>query len=125
MDEDDIRTTETDQLLHRFRFLLSHPSRTDDWWWQFKIGQLVYEIDRLSCHENDTDGQPDLDPNIRFVTYRSELDGGIQRYLLATPNPPLAGSSPLPLVVVIRPDIEIHHHFLTCPQIARQWAVFV
>ena len=125
MDEDDIRTTETDQLLHRFRFLLSHPSRTDDWWWQFKIGQLVYEIDRLSCHENDTDGQPDLDPNIRFVTYRSELDGGIQRYLLATPNPPLAGSRPLPLVVVIRPDIEIHHHFLTCPQIARQWAVFV
>ena len=123
MDESDFHSTEIDQLLYRFRFLLSHPSRTDDWWWQFKIGQLVYESDRHFPHVNDGDGHQSSDPNIRFVTYRSGLDGGIQRYLLPTPNPPLAGSSPLPLVVVIRPDIEIHRHFLTCPQIARQWAV--
>ena len=123
MDESDYRSAEIDQLLYRFRFLLEHPSRTDDWWWQFKIGQLVYESDRHFLHVNDGDGHQSSGPDIRFVTYRSGLDDGIQRYLLATPGTPPPGSSLLPLVVVIRPDIENHRHFFTSPQIARQWAV--
>lgn len=111
-----------DQLLFRLQFLLSHPSRQDDWWWQFKIAPIIYQIDQIFFHMKHSHVPTYSDSNIKFVTYHSNLDNGTQRYLLATPNPSML-SRPLPLVIIIRPDIETHRHFFTCPQIARQWAI--
>jgi len=117
------RANEIDQLLYRYQFLLNHPSRYEgDWWWQFKIGQLIYEIDHIFARIDSTYGRYDSEPNIQFITYNSSLDGGTQRYVVATPNH-FKEKGKKPLVIVIRPDIEKHWHFFTCPQIARQWAI--
>lgn len=117
------RSAEIDQLLFRLNFLLNHPTRYDgDWWWQFKISPLTYQLEhtlkRLECVR----GEDDTEANVLFVTYRSEIDDSLQRYILARPNH-INKSTPLPLVVVIRPNIENLHHFFACPQLARQWAV--
>ena len=121
--ENDETRINAEQLLFRFKFLLNHSSRNDgDWWWQFKIGQLCYEIEHLYAHHGDKKGGMETEQNIQFLTYRSELDGGTQRYILARPND-VNPDKTLPLVVVIRPDIEKHRHIFSSPQIARQWAL--
>lgn len=117
------RAAEVDQVLFRMNFLLNHPTRYDgDWWWQFKISPLTYQLEHIFAHLDDTYGRDDSEGNILFVTYRSEIDDSLQRYILARPNK-INRSKPLPLVVVIRPNIEKLHHFFACPQLARQWAV--
>lgn len=117
------RTTEIDQLLFRLNFLLHHPTRYDgDWWWQFKISPLTYQLEHTFAHLDGTYGEYDTEGNILFVSYRSEIDDSIQRYILARPNH-IDRSKPLPLVVIIRPNIENIHHFFSCPQLARQWAI--
>ena len=122
IDNDSVKIS-ADQLLYRFKFLLDHPSRNDgDWWWQFKIAHLCYELDYLYTHQDSNDNNEGIETNIQFVTYRSELDDGFQRYILARPNE-ISTDKPLPLVVVVRPDIEIHRHFFSSPQISRQWAL--
>jgi predicted esterase len=60
--------------------------------------------------------------NIQFITYTSKLDGGIQRYLLATPNEMKKGKK-YPLVVIVRPHVDHHYHFFTSPQFTHQWAI--
>ena len=116
------RAAEIDQLLFRLQFLLNHPTRYDgDWWWQFKITPLTYQLEHTFAHLNDTYGKDDSEGNILFVTYHSEIDDSLQRYILARPNH--IDSDSLPLVIIIRPNIENLHHFFACPQLARQWAV--
>lgn len=117
------RADEIDQLLYRLNFLLQHPTRYDgDWWWQFKISPLTYQLEHTFAHLDETYGEDDTEANIQFITYRSELDDSLQRYLLARPNK-IEKDKPLPLVVMVRPNIENMHHFFSCPQLARQWAV--
>ncbi len=117
------RAAEIDQLLYRLNFLLHHPSRYEgDWWWQFKITPVTYQLERLFAHLEDSAKVPAGAPNIQFVSYQSALDGGTQRYILATPNN-IPKDKAMPLVVVIRPSVVNHHHFFCSPQIARQWAV--
>lgn len=120
---DDPRADGIDQLLYRLEFLLNHPTRYEgDWWWQFKIPPVTYQLEHAFAHQMRTYGETDTEANILFVTYRSEQDDSLQRYVLARPNH-IARNQPLPLVVVVRPFIENKHHFFSCPQIARQWAV--
>lgn len=117
------RADEIDQLLYRLGFLLNHPTRYEgDWWWQFKISPLTYQLEHAFARPEGGYAEDGTEANIRFVTYRSEQDDSLQRYILARPNRIDTGS-PLPLVVVIRPNIENMHHFFSCPQLARQWAV--
>lgn len=117
------RIDEISQILYRLKFLLEHPTRYDgDWWWQFKIAPLTYQLEYIFSHLNSTYGMDCNEPNVKFMTYKSHLDDGTQRYILVTPNE-VEPKKAYPLVVVVRPNIENHRHFFTCPQIARQWAV--
>lgn len=117
------RIDEISQILYRLKFLLEHPTRYDgDWWWQFKIAPLTYQLEYIFSHLNASYGTDCNEPNVKFMTYKSNLDDGTQRYILVTPND-MEPQRAYPLVVVIRPNIENHRHFFTCPQIARQWAV--
>ena len=117
------RTNEIDQLLFRLDFLLNHPSRYEgDWWWQFKIPPVTYQLEHVFAHLNETYGVSDSEPNVNFVTYVSEQDDILQRYILVRPNH-LEADDVLPLVVIVRPFCEKLHHFFTSPQLARQWAL--
>ena len=117
-----VRAKEIDQILYRLSFLLRHESRESDWWWKFKIAPLTYQLEHIFANidkEHSTDGK---EFNIQFCTYKSELDGGIQRYLLAVPNKVKKGKK-YPLVVVLRPQVENKYHFFTSPQFTHQWAI--
>ena len=117
------RLPEIDGLLYRLGFLLQHPTRYDgDWWWQFKITPLTYQLEHTFAHLKGTYGADDTENDIQFITYRSEQDDSLQHYLLARPNK-IRKDAPLPLVVVIRPNIENFHPFFSSPQMARQWAL--
>lgn len=117
------RANEIDGVLYRLKFLLGHPTRHEgDWWWQFKITPLTYQMEHTFAHLDDTYGLEDTEANIQFITYQSEQDDSLQRYLLARPNK-IRKDTPLPLVVVIRPNIENYHPFFSSPQMARQWAL--
>ena len=117
------RIAEIDQLLFRFNFLMNHPTRYEgDWWWQFKISPLTYQLEHIFAHLDGTYGEDDSESNILFITYKSEIDDSLQRYILARPNK-IDRSVSMPLVIVIRPNIEKLHHFFACPQLARQWAI--
>lgn len=116
------RAMEIDQVLYRLNFLLHHPTRSGDWWWQFKISPLSYQLEHLFAHLNRKPGESMGESNVQFMTYRSRLDESVQRYLLVTPNE-LPTNKKSPLVVIIRPNIDNHHHFFAAPQLARQWAV--
>ena len=116
------KSAEIDQLLYRLSFLLNHPSRYEgDWWWQFKIPFVTYQLEYTFAHlksNNNLQGQP----NIQFVTYISSIDSTLQRYLLALPNS-IKNGKQYPLVVITRPCNENKHHFFSSPQLARQWAI--
>lgn len=116
------RKDEVGQLLFRLNVLMNHPTRETDWWWQFKIPALTYQLEHTFAHLDGTYGESDTEANIQFITYRSEIDDSLQRYILARPNK-VDRRRPLPLVVVIRPNIENLHHFFASPQLARQWGV--
>lgn len=117
------RRAEVEELLYRLDFLLHHPTRYEgDWWWQFKIPTITYQLEYTFAHLDYDYGQSDLEPNIMFVTYKSEQDDSLQHYLLARPNH-IDTKKPLPLVTVVRPHIENPYHFFCCPQLARQWAI--
>ncbi len=117
------RADEADQVLYRLRFLLNHPSRYEgDWWWQFKISPLTYQLEHIFTHLDETYGTKSSEFNVKFLSYRSALDDTIQRYLLITPDS-IHKDQPAPLVVIIRPFCENYHHFFASPQLARQWAI--
>lgn len=116
------RANEVDQILYRLQFLLHHESRKDDWWWQFKIAPLTYQLEIIFANLNGEHGRDKGEFDVQFITYTSELDGGIQRYLLATPNRMEQGKK-YPLVVIVRPHVDNHYHFFVSPQFAHQWAI--
>ena len=117
------RLDEIDQVLYRLKFLLNHPTRYEgDWWWQFKITPLTYQLEHIFSHLNETYGESDTEFNVKFLSYRSAIDDSIQRYLLITPDS-IHKDQPTPLVVIIRPFCENYHHFFASPQLARQWAI--
>lgn len=117
------RIYEIDQLLARFKFLLNHPSRKDgDWWWQFKITPLAYQLEHTFAHLGGTHGDDDTEAGLLFVTYRSQMDDSLQRYVLARPRH-IDRKKPLPLVIVMRPNIVNLYPFFCSPQVARQWAL--
>lgn len=108
---------EIDQLLRRFQFLMDHPSREDDWWWQFKIAPISYQLESIFSKMN---GKSIAEPTLKFESYNSPIDGKVQRCVVFTPKDL---SKKYPLVVMIRPDEANSHDFFSCPQLARQWAV--
>ncbi len=114
------RSKEIDQLLYRLDFLLKHDSRETDWWWQFKIAPITYQLEHTFTHLNQDFGEDDNEFNLKFVTYTSQLDGGQQRYLLVTPNN-MRRDHKYPLVVVVRPHVVNHYPFFTSPQFTYQW----
>ena len=116
------RACEIDQVMYRLDFLLKHETRTTDWWWQFKIAPLTYQLEVIFANLNGQHGKDKNEFNIQFITYTSELDNALQRYLLPTPNKMEKGKK-YPLVVVVRPHVENHHHFFTSPQFTHQWAI--
>lgn len=116
------RADEIDQLLYRLQFLLNHPSRHEgDWWWQFKLPALTYQLEHIFTHLDDSLPTGN-EFNVQFKTYRSAQDDSLQRYLLISPNE-IPAHKPMPLVVMMRPDIVNNHHFFASPQLARWWAV--
>jgi len=115
------RSTEIDQLLFRLKFLLEHESRHHDWWWQFKLPPLFYQLEHTFAHLRQEIGEDPNAFNMQFVTYRSPLDGGLQRYLLATPDRVERGRK-YPLAIIVRPQVQSHYPFFVSPQFAHQWA---
>lgn len=119
---DSPRAAEIDQIMYRLGFLLKHETRETDWWWQFKIAPLTYQLELLFANPNGQHGVDKGEFNVQFITYSSELDGGAQRYLLVTPED-MKKNKKYPLVVIVRPQIEKHYHFFTSPQFTHQWAI--
>lgn len=112
-----------DELLYRLRFLLEHPSRYDgDWWWQFKIPAVTYQLECAFARVRGQRPAMTVENNVQMVSYKSKQDGRVQHYMLARPNV-ISDNESLPLVVIVRPFIENPHPFLSCPQLARQWAI--
>ena len=117
------RAAEIDGLLFRLKYLLTHPSRYEgDWWWQFKISPLTYQLEHTFAHLQGNGEYTITMPNVSFVTYRSSLDNGFQRYVLITPDV-IDFQKPIPLVVSMRADLDAHRHFFSSPQLSRQWSI--
>ena len=116
------RADEIDEVLYRLHFLLNHPSRNEgDWWWQFKLPALTYQLEHIFAHLDET-APTGNEFNVQFKSYRSQVDDSVQHYLLITPNH-VPSQKPMPLVMMMRPDIINSHHFFASPQLARWWAV--
>jgi len=115
-------TCEVGGYLFRLAFLLNHSSRTDDWWWPFKVTAVLVELDRLFHNLEKQQPLYQHSFGIQFRTYRSNVDDSVQRYMLIQPYDADPYNA-LPLVVVIRPFIENLHPFLASPQLARYWSL--
>ena len=81
---------------------------------------IAYQLEHTLAHLQEEHGPSHNEFNVQFVTYRSELDGGCQRYLLVTPDK-IDRSKRYPLVIIVRPQVVNHHRFFTSPQFAHQW----
>ena len=120
--DDNVHADEIDQILYRLDFLLRHESRGSDWWWQFKLAPLTYQLEHIFANIDEERMVDGNEFNVQFRTYTSPLDGGMQRYLLTTPDKIKKGKR-YPLVVVLRPQVLNQHHFFTSPQFTHQWAI--
>ena len=94
----------------------------EDRWFPFKMPWLAYQLEHIFAHIDGTYGNDDDEYNFKFLTYRSELDGCLQRYILVTPNNVDRGRK-YPLVVVMRPCSEKRYHLFFSPQISHQFVV--
>lgn len=117
------RAPEIDQLLYRVWKLSSITGKMrEDEWYPFKLPWVIYQLEHTFAHLDGTYGNDDNEYNFKYITYRSQLDGCLQRYILVTPNHVDKGRE-YPLIVVMRPDNEKHYHLFFCPQIAHQSVV--
>ncbi|AMP98039.1 hypothetical protein AY601_1112 [Pedobacter cryoconitis] len=107
--------------MYRLDKLLKHDSRKSDWWWSFKVANLIYEIENCITKQKNK-YHNDLTFGIQYRTYLSTLDSSMQDYLLITPDS-LSSHEKVPLVLVLRPFIETQHPFLTSPQMSRYWGL--
>lgn len=110
------------ELFNRLDGLMKHGSRHNDWWWQFKIPPLTYEIENIYAAKGKMEQINRHTAGIQMKIYISELDGGTQRYLLLTPKGK-ATQQPMPLVVVVRPSVVNHWPFFFSPQMSRWWSI--
>lgn len=113
---DDRARIEAEEILWRLDFLLSHSSREDDWWWEFKLPVLAYRLEQL-LSQNTTSPE-----GLNLVTYSSPIDGERQRYIAVAPFQ-IPDNEKLPTVLILRPFIENYHPFFGSPQMARQWSI--
>jgi len=111
-----------DAYLFRFKYLLSHESRNNDWWWQFKVSDILFELENYLNNIDKKQNEFLHSYGIILRAYSSNLDSSTQHYLLIRPDS-IKRNENLPLVVVIRPVLENHRHFLTSPQMARFWSL--
>lgn len=117
------RSDEIDQLLYRIWKLNSFTGKMrEDYWFPFKFPWVFYQLEHAFAHLDGTYGNDAGENNLKFITYRSRLDGCLQRYILVTPNK-VDDSRKYPLVVVVRPNCEKFYHLFFCPQIAHQEVV--
>jgi enterochelin esterase-like enzyme len=114
--------SQIDTYLYRLNALLNHPSRNTDWWWSHKVSYLLYELENYFI--NLEAKQSDLlnSTGIQFRAYKSKIDDSIQHYLIITPDE-YDESKSLPLVVLVKPNGENHHHFLTSVQVSKIWSI--
>lgn len=117
------RAAEIDQLLYRLWKLqtITGKMRTERWY-DFKLPWVIYQLEHALAHLDGKYGNDDNEYNFKYITYRSKLDDGLQRYILVTPNT-VERSRNYPLVVVVRPCNEKRYHLFFCPQIAHQYIV--
>lgn len=111
-----------DTYLYRIKYLLGHETRTIEWWWRHKLAGLFYELENY-C--NNLEKKRNININtygIQLKSYSSPLDNSPQNYLLVSPDN-ISDKDTLPLVVVLRPEMENIHHFLSSPQLARHWSL--
>ena len=120
--ENDPILNQIEALLYRMNFLIHHKSHDQDWWWQFKITQVCYELENVFSNYKDTGSKEINSWGIQFKTYISALDSSVQRYLLITPDS-FIYKKDVPLVVIIRPYIDNHYHIFVSPQVARYWSL--
>lgn len=117
------RLDEIDQLRYRVWKLGTVSGKMrEDRWFPFKMPWLAYQLEHIFAHIDGTYGNDDDEYNFKFLTYRSELDGCLQRYILVTPNNVDRGRK-YPLVVVMRPCSEKRYHLFFSPQISHQFVV--
>ena len=117
------RTEEIDQLLYRvWKLGTVTGAMREDKWFTFKLPWVIYQLEHAFAHLDGTYGNDAGEYNLKFLTYRSRLDGCPQRYILVTPNH-VDRNRKYPLVVVVRPNGEKRHHLFACPQIAHQYVV--
>jgi len=108
--------------IYRLDFLLKHPSRKDDWWWEFKVSSVIAEVSNIFHNLENNSPTYQNSFGIQFRIYRSTIDNTLQRYLLIEPDR-VSLTDRLPLVVIIKPFTENYHHFLSSPQLARYWSL--
>lgn len=117
------RVSEIDQLLYRvWKLNMLTGKMRDDYWYQFKMPWVTYQLEHTFAHLDGTYGNDEAENNFKFITYRSSLDGCLQRYILVTPNH-VYPKRKYPLIVVMRPSSEKRYHLFFSPQIAHQFVV--
>lgn len=117
------RADEIDQLIYRLWKLNSITGKMrEDAWYPFKFPWVAYQLEHTFTHLDGTYGNDDNENNFKFITYRSRLDGCLQRYLLITPNT-VDRNRKYPLVVIARPCSENRYHLFFSPQISHQFVV--
>lgn len=117
------RADEIDQLLYRLWKLNTITGKMrEEPWYPFKFPWVIYQLEHIFAHLDGTYGNDWNENNFKFITYRSELDGCLQRYILVTPNS-VDKNKKYPLVVVMRPCSEKRYHLYFSPQIAHQFVV--
>lgn len=117
------RLNEIDQLLYRvWKLNMITGKMREDYWYQFKLPWVTYQLENTFAHLDGTYGNDEAENNFKFITYRSSLDGCLQRYILVTPNH-VYPKRKYPLIVVMRPSSEKRYHLFFSPQIAHQFVV--
>ncbi len=117
------RSDEIDQLLYRVWKLGTVTGKMrEDRWFPFKMPWLAYQLEHVFAHLDGTYGNDANEYNFRYLTYRSGLDGCLQRYVLVSPNH-TDRNRKYPLVVVMRPCSEKRYHLFFSPQISHQYVV--
>lgn len=117
------RANEIDGLMYRLRNLQAiSENMKNDRWFDYKLPWVIYQLEHTFAHLNSTYGNDNDGYNLQFITYKSKLDNGLQRYILMTPNT-INRDKKYALVIVVRPYNQNHHHLFFSPQISRQHVV--
>lgn len=114
--------SQIDTYLYRLRFLLNHSSRKDDWWWSHKVSHLLYELENYFNNLDKKQSELTNSTGVQLRAYRSKIDNSIQHYVFISPDN-YDVSKALPLVVLVKPISENHHHFLSSSQLSRAWSI--